>query len=176
MKESKVLYWGSSFMKPKLIVVEGADGVGKTYLCKKLAKEKGWFYLKTPPKVLSKIKCKTPEEELIRYLDGVILNSITIQKKLSSKKTVICDRYYITFLVDLKLARINLDVSKLLTFLPKPNQTILLEEKYGVVVERLKQKKNKSKLEKEIIDDKKMYDKVVKLFREMKTYSKNKFF
>ena len=164
-------------MKPKLIVVEGADGVGKTYLCKKLAKEKGWFYLKTPPKMLSKIKCKNPKEELLRYLDGLILNSVTIQKKLSSGKTVICDRYYITFLVDLKLEGINLDVSKILTFLPKPNQTILLEEKYSVVVERLKQKKNKSKLEKEIISDKKVYDNVVNLFREMSSpYSKKKFF
>ncbi len=152
-------------MKPKLIVVEGADGVGKTYLCKKLAKEKGWFYLKCPPKVLSKIKCKTSGEELLRYFDGLMINSITIQKKLSLGKTVICDRYYITFLVDLSLAGVKVNTSALLKYLPKPNKTILLEEKYEIVVERLKKKKNRSELEEEIIKDKRVYDKVVKLFR-----------
>ena len=152
-------------MKPKLIVVEGADGVGKTYLCNKLAKEKGWFYLKCPPKSLSKNKCKNSFEELVRYLDGLMINSITIRKKLSQGKTVICDRCYITFLVDLSLAGVKLDVSEFVKLLPKPDKIILLEEKYEVVIGRLKRKKKLSELEKKIILNKKVYVKVVGLFR-----------
>lgn len=154
-------------MKAKLIVVEGADGVGKTYLCKKLAKEKGWYYLKTPPKELSKIKCKNSIEELTRYLDGLMLNSITIRKKLSQRKTIICDRYYITFLVDLELAGIKLDVSSFVSLLPKPDKVILLEEKYETVVERLKRKKCISPLEEEIISNEKVYTRIVHLFRKL---------
>ncbi|VVB75351.1 Thymidylate kinase [uncultured archaeon] len=161
-------------MKPRLIVVEGADGVGKTFLCKKLAKQNNWFYIKTPPTCLLKTKCKNPREELFRYLEGLMLNAIVIRKRLNRGETVICDRYYLTLLVDLSLLRIKLDTSALENFLPKPNKIILLEEDYETVALRLKRKKKKSKLENKIIKDKQTYVNVVKLFtKKNKDYAKS---
>jgi len=160
-------------MKPRLIVVEGADGVGKTFLCKKLAKKNNWFYLKTPPTSLLRIKCKNPREELFRYLAGLILNAITIRKKFNLGKTVICDRYYLTLLVDLSLLKIKLDTSALENILPKPNKIILLKGDYETIASRLKRKKKKSELENKIIKDKQTYLIIVKLFTKMnKGYAK----
>jgi thymidylate kinase len=148
-----------------LIVFEGMDGSGKTFLCKKLAKEKGWVYLKTPPKSPSKIKCKNELEELERYKKGLLLNSKIIQKKLALGKTVVCDRYYGTYIVDCALLGVKptLNAKEIIA----PTKVIHLVASWETIVKRLKQKKKLSELEERIMLDKKVYEKVLGEFREL---------
>jgi len=145
------------------IVYEGADGVGKTFTCKKLSKKNKWFYLKTPP---FKKKCKNPKEELDNYIVGLLLNSFTIREKLAQGKTVICDRYYSTYLVDCALLG-EKPLPWLKEYLPVPDKEVLLTAPWEVVVKRLKRKRKRSDLENEIIKDEKVYRKVEKKFRKV---------
>lgn len=150
----------------ELIVYEGIDGVGKTYMCKKLAKKNNWVYVKTPSRAMYKIKCKGEMELLARYGTALLLNANKIQKLLISGKTVICDRYYGTYLVDCALLGVSSD--RLFDIvLPKPTKVIHLVADWEVVIERLKKKKILSEFEKKIISDKKAYEKVVKEFKKL---------
>ena len=145
-----------------LLVFEGIDGCGKTFLCKKLAKQNNWVYLKTPP---SKGKCRTEEEELSRYEKGLLLNAKTIKEELSKGKTVICDRYFGTYLVDCALLGVKPKLSG--KELPLPTKTIHLVASWKTIKKRLKKKRNLSSLEKKLINDEKVYNLVLSEFRKL---------
>lgn len=149
------------------IVIEGIDGCGKTFLCKKLAKENDWVYIKTPPKsISSKIKCKTELEELNRYKKGLLFNAKIIEKKLAKGKTIICDRYYGTYLVDCARLgeKLDFDLEKVL---PKPTKIIHLIASWETIVKRLKKRRIRSELENDLISDKRAYERLVGEFRKL---------
>ncbi len=150
-----------------LIVFEGVDGSGKTFLAKKFAKENNWVYIKTPPKFLSvKLKCKTELDELNRYKKGLLINAKIIQKKLSKGKTIVCDRYYGSYLTDCIRLGIKPE-ERIEKILPKPIQTILLIASWETILKRLKKRRVRSIFENKLIADKKVYDLAVREFKKL---------
>ncbi len=83
------------------IVLEGADGTGKSTLCSSLVKRLGAVHYATPPKKQMEIRTSidrnaTADEHYRFYRDGVYDASNEISDILNSGKDVVCDRYWLT--------------------------------------------------------------------------------
>ena len=83
------------------LVLEGADGCGKTTLCATLAKRLGAKAYATPPKKYSKLreqvdKNASPDEHYRFYRDSVLEASEEIEILLKDNDKVVCDRYWLT--------------------------------------------------------------------------------
>ena len=86
------------------IVIDGADGTGKTTLCPILAKTIGAVALRTPPEHFEKSREKidrnaSPLEKYNYYKAGVIETSKDIRKLAIEGKHVVIDRYWLTTIV-----------------------------------------------------------------------------
>jgi thymidylate kinase len=147
----------------KFFVIEGIDCSGKSTICKRLAKDKAFFYIKTPPKILHKNISCNPFSELSIFLAGLFLNAETIKKQLK-KTNVICDRYLATFIVDSEFLGIKFNYKSIIKLLPKPNKTINLTANYETIVNRLNLQDNLTEWEQKIIKDKKIFTFATKKF------------
>lgn len=83
------------------VVLEGADGTGKTTLCGALAEKLGATAYTTPPEkymgIRTRVDKEAPAEEHYRfYRDGIYDASDEIKVLLQSGSKVVCDRYWLT--------------------------------------------------------------------------------
>lgn len=90
--------------KPKVIIVEGVDCVGKTTLAKALATDLGMLYLYTPQSPLASIRkeietLQDPNTRFFYYLCSVIAVQRTIRENLQADRGIIIDRYIYSTIV-----------------------------------------------------------------------------
>jgi len=151
-------------------VIEGVDGCGKTTICKKLAKIKGWKYISTPSEKikinLKKIELSKDEYLGFVYLLYAIFNTSHIIKKC--RKKIICDRYYPTIISYSKALNFKQNFV-ILEKLPivKPTKIFHIYVDYKVIKERLLKKKNLNLDELRLIKDRKFYDSLIKEYRKL---------
>jgi dTMP kinase len=79
------------------VVLEGADGTGKSTVAKALATALGGEYIATPPPPLSSVReqidqTASVDVRFLYYLAGV-LHASDIARKVRRSKPVVCDRY-----------------------------------------------------------------------------------
>src|ERR1700677_1365004 len=79
------------------IVLEGADGTGKTTAAKNLAKSLGAKYIATPPPKFREIRNVVDKDvsvgvRFLFYLTGVLHASDIVRQTLANQP-VVCDRY-----------------------------------------------------------------------------------
>ncbi len=83
----------------QIVVLEGADGVGKTTVCKEISKATGHEYIKTPSGVYGLLKphFDLPDADFMArfffYCAGVHESSELIRQMIAQGKNVVVDRF-----------------------------------------------------------------------------------
>lgn len=123
------------------VVLEGADGTGKTTLCGVLAEGLGATHYATPPKKYMErrthIDKNAPVDEHYRfYRDGVYDASKEIAKLLKNNGKVVCDRYWLTTYTYHKVMglKISEDDFQSITI---PTLTVILALNHEVQIDRM---------------------------------------
>ncbi|MCL5733874.1 MAG: hypothetical protein M1334_04480 [Patescibacteria group bacterium] len=118
--------------KPKLVVIEGVDCVGKTTLAKKIALELGYVYYYLPQPPLSTIRkeiedMKNVETRFFYYLATCVAAQPEIKSMLLSGQPVVIDRYvYSTFAMHKVLGATTASVNWKILPVTRPSLGILL--------------------------------------------------
>lgn len=87
-----------NIVQPRMIVIEGLDGVGKTTIARLLEKELGFVYLYTPQPPFDNIRIAVEEMQDVNtrfffYLSSVIAVQPFLREMISAGKRVVVDRY-----------------------------------------------------------------------------------
>ena len=123
------------------LVLEGADGTGKTTLCGVLAKRLNATPYMTPPKKYMELRTRVdkdaPADEHYRfYRDGVYDASQEIDTLLKNNGNVVCDRYWLTTYTYHQI--MGAQVSKNdFALIIQPTLTVILTLNYEVQIERM---------------------------------------
>lgn len=112
------------------IVLEGIDGVGKSTVTRLVAERLGFVPYATPPKEYMERRREidlngSPQQKFNFFRDGVIVASTEIRQLLSTGKSVICDRYWMTTYVYHKVIGVHVTEDDFAN-LSQPDLTILL--------------------------------------------------
>ncbi|MFA6295129.1 MAG: dTMP kinase [Candidatus Paceibacterota bacterium] len=112
------------------IVLEGIDGSGKTTLATIIAARCSGITYVTPPKKYRKLRRHVDTSSSLQrhydfYRDAVTEASLEISAMISSGKTVVCDRYWLSTLVYHRAGKMILDGSDF-SQLIQPDLTVLL--------------------------------------------------
>lgn len=123
------------------IVLEGADGCGKTTLCKVLSEKMGAIAYSTPPqKYLSMRqavdKHSSNEEHYTFYRDGIYDASDEIKTLLSTGRKVVSDRYWLSTYTYHQVMGVQVAQKDFLSIV-QPDLTIILSLNYDVQVGRM---------------------------------------
>ena len=112
------------------IVLEGIDGSGKSTLATMIAARCDGITYATPPEKYRKLRKQVDTSSSLQkhydfYRDAVTEASSEISVMLSSGKTVVCDRYWLSTLVYHRAGKMILDGSDF-SQLVQPDLTVLL--------------------------------------------------
>ncbi len=112
------------------IVLEGIDSSGKTTLATIIAARCGGIRYATPPEKYRKLRRHVDTQSSLQrhydfYRDAVAEASMEISTIISSGKTVICDRYWLSTLVYHRAGKMIIDGSDF-SQLIQPDLTVLL--------------------------------------------------
>jgi thymidylate kinase len=112
------------------IVLEGVDGSGKSTLATMIAARCDGTTYATPPEKYRKLRKQVDTSSSLQkhydfYRDAVTEASLEIGAMLSSGKTVVCDRYWLSTLVYHRAGKMVLDGSDF-SELVRPDLTVLL--------------------------------------------------
>lgn len=142
----------------RLIVIEGADGSGKTTLAKKLARELDAFYTSEPSETafgeklddLIEEGVERPETVALAFAaDRMIHVEEEIVPRLEEGDTVVSDRYYHSSLVYQPLMGLEEDwVRQLNRAAVSPDQTFILDIPVEEAQERISERQDRNSFEK----------------------------
>jgi len=123
------------------LVIEGADGCGKTTLCAVLAERLGATTYTTPPRkyLLMKEqvdKSASDEEHYRFYRDGIYDASNEITEMLRNGGKVISDRYWLTTYTYHQVMGVEVSKEDFASVI-QPDLTVLLSLTYDVQVKRI---------------------------------------
>ncbi|MEI6304641.1 MAG: deoxynucleoside kinase [Candidatus Taylorbacteria bacterium] len=126
------------------IVIEGADGTGKSTLCPLLSDIIGAVSCKTPPDHYEKSrklidKSASPAEKYAYYKTGVIETSKYIRKLLAEGKHVVVDRYWLTTFIYHEIIGVPVRRSDFKDII-EPDLTILLSMHIDIQLQRMHQR------------------------------------
>ena len=112
------------------IVLEGIDGVGKSTVTRLVAETLDLIPYATPPKEYMERRREidlngSPQQKFNFFRDGVLVAAAEIRQLLSTGKSVICDRYWMTTYVYHKIIGVKVSEDDF-TNLLQPDLTILL--------------------------------------------------
>jgi thymidylate kinase len=123
------------------VVLEGADGTGKTTLCGVLAEKLGARSYSTPPKKYTELRTSidknASEDEHYRfYRDGVYDASDEIETLMKNGCDVVCDRYWLTTYTYHRImgAKVSKDDFQHITI---PTLTVVLALNHEVQINRM---------------------------------------
>jgi len=135
-----------------IIAIEGIDGSGKTEVCKRVAEEMDYFYLKTPDFKLEKTRqiFDSPNINPIarfHFYISALWISWSQAQKLRINKPVLFDRFSLsTQAYHLFLCDKNYPVSELINICsPKADLNIYLKVKVETAQDRIKKRINKNR-------------------------------
>lgn len=140
------------------IVLEGIDGSGKSSLIDSIKEEHPEYYYTQEPsdsepgKLAKKAEDQhhSPYLDLFLYLADRVEHTEKIEGVLESGRTVLCDRYWgSTSAYQAASEEISLEYSESIQmpFILKPDITILFDIDPGASLERITERKDKSKYE-----------------------------
>src|SRR3989344_8053595 len=123
------------------IVLEGADGTGKTTLCNILAERLGATPYASPPKKYQKIRASvdrnaTAEEHYQFYRNGTYDASDEITVLLNNGKKVVCDRYWLSTYTYHQVMGVPVSVEDFQSIVA-PTLTVLLVLNHETQIERM---------------------------------------
>lgn len=123
------------------IVLEGADGTGKSTLATILSKKLGGYAYATPPAKYRQYREQvdreaTPEQHFAFYRDAVIDASQEIEQLEAENKTVVCDRYWISTVTYHQVMGLEIDLKEF-SKIKKPDLTILLSASKETQISRM---------------------------------------
>ena len=123
------------------IVLEGADGTGKSTLVSRVANTLGGVAYATPPKKYRQYSEKlhkdaSADQHYAFYKDAVVDASEEIRSLVSEGKTVVCDRYWISTLTYHQVMGVNAKMADFGEIL-QPDLTFLLVADPDTQIERM---------------------------------------
>lgn len=142
---------------PRFIVFEGIDGSGKSSLIKKLDEDEFYVTYEPTSSEIGKIADRIAGEETSPYLDMFLYladrvsHTEEIKEMMNSGTSVLCDRYWgSTAAYQSAYDEISLDYAEEIQrpFILEPDITILFDLDPKVALERISERKNRSKYEK----------------------------
>lgn len=112
------------------IVLEGVDGVGKSTVTRLVSEILDFVAYATPPKEYMERRREidlngSPQQKFKFFRDGVIVAATEIRQLLSTGKSVICDRYWMTTYVYHKVIGVQVSEDDF-AYLLQPDLTVLL--------------------------------------------------
>jgi len=114
---------------PKIVVLEGLNGVGKTTIGTKICERLGGDLVKTPSSLFSESRLKVDESadllaRFLFYIAGTYQASIDVINNTKSS-LVVFDRYFYSTLCSHRALGLQVEIPKFVVF-PKPDHVFLI--------------------------------------------------
>jgi thymidylate kinase len=159
--------------KGLFVLVEGFDGVGKTTLSNRVARNLGYEYHKSPEGVFSEVRSAFDTEKtnfvdrLSFYSSVAIRNSITAEQLTENGVNVIMDRYYHSIIAYhyKEYNSLSDSLKNIYKLLSQPDLVFCLELDYFIIKERQALSGLPIKLDDQIFVRKELHQNITEIYR-----------